>query len=293
MPTLPFTKMHGLGNDYVYINAIAHPLPDDLDLHQLARNLSDRHRGIGSDGLILAVPPTPAAPQAHARMRMFNVDGSEGDMCGNGLRCLAKLVHDQKIARAKPLLIETGNGVLTVDYTTDTHGQLSTATVDMGPPRFEAEAVPLNLDHAQPTDHPATWTLDLDGEPITFVAVNTGNPHAVIFTDDLTAIDLRRLGPQLEHHPAFPARANIHWAQVLDRHTLKVIHWERGSGPTQACGTGATAAAVAAIHLNLTETKVTTKLPGGPLQIEWKSGSAKMTGEAVLSFTGSYLTPNT
>ncbi|QDU71894.1 diaminopimelate epimerase [Mucisphaera calidilacus] len=282
---MQFIKMHGLGNDYVYVNGFQETDVESRDLNQLAHAIADRHRGVGSDGLILALPPATAS--AHARMRMFNADGSEGDMCGNGIRCLAKLVHDEGVSTAKPLLIETGNGVLTVDYTTDTHGKLNTATVDMGEPRFEPQAVPLNLDHADPTDHPATWTLDLDSQPITFVAVNTGNPHAVVFVDDLTTVNLHHLGPRLEHHVAFARRANIHFATVEAPDSLRVLHWERGSGPTLACGTGATAVCVAAAATGRSDRTVTTHLPGGPLRIEWRDNNhVFMTGPAEESFRG-------
>lgn len=287
---MQFIKMHGQGNDYVYVNGFAETDIESHDLNQLARTISDRHRGVGSDGLILAVPPTPKATQAgaHARMRMFNVDGSEGDMCGNGVRCLAKLVHDENVSTAHPLLIETGNGILTLEYTTDAAQKIETVTVDMGVPRFEPDQVPIDTTIATPVaEH--TWQVTVDDQPLQLVAVNTGNPHAVLFVDDLATVDLHRLGPALENHNAFPRRANIHFAQIASPDTIHVLHWERGSGPTLACGTGATAVCVAAAATGRAHRMVTTHLPGGPLTIDWRDNDhAFMTGPAEEAFRGSW-----
>ncbi|MEQ9460136.1 MAG: diaminopimelate epimerase [Phycisphaeraceae bacterium] len=293
-----FIKMHGLGNDYVYVNGFVEAGVEGLDLPALARAISDRHRGVGSDGLIVALPPTAAgvAGGAVARMRMFNIDGSEGDMCGNGLRCLVKLVFDEGVCRERAMKIETGNGVLDVEVEVGMDGKAARVRVDMAPPTFLAGEVPLDPERLERVDEvtwkfPATEPAGVAG--VEFVGVNTGNPHAVVFVEGvaaLEAVDVAGLGRVMEHHAAFPRRANVHWAAVCGGGRVVVRHWERGSGVTQACGTGATAVVVAGVVTGRLGRAVTAVLPGGELEVAWEGAgrSAWMMGEAVEVFRGAW-----
>ncbi len=266
LPPLPFIKMHGLGNDYVYVDAFTHPPQILGDLPILACTLSDRHFGVGADGLILVCPPD-APEDAHAKMRMFNADGSESEMCGNGIRCVCKYLHDHpppSFASApadvpNPLRIQTGAGTLTLDYTLDDDNQVNQVTVDMGTPILDLPSIPVDADR-------------LDDQLAGAIFVSMGNPHAVLYVDD-PQVDLAQpeLGARLEHHPAFPNRINIHFVRVRSRSEVEVYHWERGSGPTLACGTGACAVAVAGILTGRTDSQITAHLPGGPLTLEWKN----------------------
>ena len=319
---MQFIKMHGLGNDYVYVNGFSEPLPDHDDaLADLARCVSDRHTGIGADGLILVLPPQAgpdAHEPAHVGMRMFNADGSEGEMCGNGIRCVCKLVHDHGILLAQagqdqtpnPLNIETAAGILSLDYQTGDDGKVNRVTVDMGTPILTPKEIPIDEAELGPTAQPQTFMVPVTDrgqhEPSEFLTatfVSMGNPHAVIFVDDLDAIDFPRLGPLLERHAAFPQRMNVHFVQLHAaageaRHPegvprARVVHWERGSGPTLACGTGACAVAVAAFltqRLNPEgERRVITHLPGGDLDLTWRDDDhVLMTGPATEVFIGDY-----
>ncbi|MEM9916351.1 MAG: diaminopimelate epimerase [Planctomycetota bacterium] len=279
-----FTKMHGLGNDYVYVDAFTHSIDDP---EALAARVADRHFGIGGDGLILAAPPEDGV-QAHARMRMFNADGSESEMCGNGIRCVCKLVHDHHLggydptaAGANPMLIQTGNGVLSLEYTTDARGKVETVAVDMGPPILDLREVPVDE---------AKLDARLDGA----VFVSMGNPHVVIFMENDAELVQPALGAELEHHPAFPNRINVHFVKVKSRREVEVYHWERGSGATLACGTGACAVCVAGVLSGRTDRTLTAHLPGGPLKLNWQGaegsedGHVIMTGPAVEVFTGDW-----
>ena len=272
-----FTKMHGLGNDYVYVDGFAETLPDtDPGLADLAQRVADRHVGIGGDGLIVVVPA--AAPDAHVRMRMFNADGSESEMCGNGIRCVCKLVHDHRLGPdpdADPLRVETGAGVLSLRSTRDEAGRVDAVAVDMGRPELDPARVP--VDEAK-----------LDDRLAGFHYVSMGNPHAVCFVDDDAPLARPQRGAELEVHPAFPNRINVHFVRVRDRATVDVYHWERGSGATLACGTGACAVAVAGVRAGLLDRSVTAHLPGGPLQLDWPADDATvtMTGPAVEVFRG-------
>ena len=280
---LPFTKLHGLGNDYVYIDGFAHDVPDPA---ALAVKIADRHFGVGGDGLILALPPE-AGVDAHARMRMFNADGSEGEMCGNGIRCVCKLVHDHGLGAAptaRPMRIQTGNGVLSLDYTLDANDRVDQVTVDMGVPVLEFPAIPVD---ASKIDG------DLDG----FLFVGMGNPHAVVFVnqhgDDGADLARPERGATLERHAAFPNRINVHFVRVRSRTEVDVYHWERGSGATLACGTGACAVAVAGVRAGLTDRAITAHLPGGPLKLDWREGGPDdnhvfMTGPAAEVFRGAW-----
>lgn len=277
-----FTKMHGLGNDYVYVSGFHQAIPDDIPA--LAIAVSDRHFGIGGDGLILILP----SDKADARMRMFNADGSEGEMCGNGVRCVAKYVHDHGIANKPRITIETGRGVLTLDVTTDHAGKAEWITVDMGEPILEAVRIPTTLAGDPVVEQP------VEAGGITWIgtAVSMGNPHFVIFVDNLSKIDLAATGPGLERHPAFPKRVNVHFAEVVDRTTVKMATWERGSGITLACGTGACAVCVAGVLTGRTDREIMAHLPGGPLKLKWPSqkDSVFMTGPATEVFSGEWET---
>lgn len=294
MHRFEFVKMHGIGNDYVYIDAFtdtanAERFLDPRTGADLIRRVSDRHTGIGGDGVILVARPTdPVAAQC--RMRMFNADGSESEMCGNGIRCVAKFAHDRLGLTVNPLRVETGRGVLPVEYQLDQSGKLASAIVDMGPPILELPEIP--VDQAQLGDrigeHEHAVTIDNTRHTATFVSM--GNPHAVVFVEDASSVELDRVGPIWEHHPAFPLRINTHFVEVRSRDHAVMRTWERGSGATRACGTGACAVLVAGVLTNRLETRATTSLPGGDLTIEWAdpsaNGSVLMTGPARDSFEG-------
>lgn len=276
---MKFTKMHGLGNDYVYVETFNQPEPTDPEA--LARAVSDRHFGIGSDGLIMIMP----SDRADARMRMFNADGSEGEMCGNGIRCVAKYVHDHGLARKDRVTVETGRGVLTLDLTV-ADGEARLVRVDMGTPILRAAEIPTLL----PGDPVVDAPLEVDGQTFAVTAVSTGNPHAVIFVDDVANFPLERFGPLFETHPSFPRRANIHFAQVLGPGEVRMRTWERGSGVTLACGTGACAVCVAGVLTGRTDRRILAHLPGGDLELEWPAADASvfMTGPATEVFSGEW-----
>ncbi|MEM9414152.1 MAG: diaminopimelate epimerase [Planctomycetota bacterium] len=293
-----FVKMTGIGNDYVYINGFEEAIDDPA---RQAVAMADRHFGIGSDGLILIVPPDDDT-KAHVRMRMFNADGSESEMCGNGIRCVCKMVHDHGIGpdpQANPLNIQTGAGVLAVSYEVNAVGKVKHATVDMGAPILTPEQVPIDAESLVQTDQPQTFKVSVPGTTQRFNAtfVSMGNPHAVIFVDEVDDEQREELlgwGKALERHEAFPSRMNIHFAQVLDREHVRVLHWERGSGPTLACGTGACAVCVAGVLTDRTEPEITAHLPGGDLKLSWTQslrphkGHIFMTGPATEVFTGEW-----
>jgi len=279
-----FVKMHGLGNDYVYINTFD---PDNAaalaDPAALAQQVADRHFGIGGDGLILLMPPDPPASAlgAQLRMRMFNADGSEAEMCGNGIRCVCKLAHDDQVTsgirNANPMKIQTGNGVLSLEYTTDDTGHVDTVTVDMGEPILELADVPVDEEKLDDRLHGAAF-------------VSMGNPHAMIYVDTDTPLENAPLGAELEHHPAFPNRVNVHFVRVNSPTDVDVYHWERGSGATLACGTGACAVCVAGVLSGRTEREITAHLPGGDLVLRWDepSNHVFMTGPATEVFRGDW-----
>jgi diaminopimelate epimerase len=273
-----FTKMHGAGNDYIYVNCFEETPPGDLP--ELARVVSDRHKGIGSDGLILIRPSTVA----DARMQMFNADGSEAEMCGNGVRCVAKYVYDHGIARKETLRIETGRGVLMLELLA-ANGAVDRVRVGMGQPILKGAEIPTRL----PGDPPVLVPLDVAGRSLNVTCVSMGNPHCVTFVDEITDDLVLRVGPQIERHPTFPNRVNAEFVKVLSRGETVLRVWERGSGETQACGTGACAAAVAGVLAGLTDRQILTHLPGGDLELEWtSSGDVQMTGPAAEVFTGDW-----
>lgn len=268
-----FEKWHGIGNDFVMVDAFTETLPDDLA--SLARSTCDRKFGIGGDGLILLSPGEKEA----LRMRMFNPDGSESEMCGNGIRCLALFARDLGKAGEGTVPVETGAGTLTVEVLPE-----DKVRVDMGPARL----APSEIGMAGVSDDHFV-NQPLDGSEFCGTAISMGNPHVVIFTDDVASVDLPQVGPGLEHHAHFPARVNVHFVQVVDRNTLIQRTWERGAGVTLACGTGACSVAVAGFLNGHSERDVTVRLPGGDLQIEYREdGRVFMTGPAEKVFDGEW-----
>ncbi len=276
---LTFTKMHGCGNDYIYFNCFEDPVEAP---EQLAVRLSDRHKGVGGDGVILICP----SEIADAKMRMFNLDGSEGKMCGNGIRCVAKYVFDHGIVRKKELKIETLSGIKTCTVH-ERNGKAEAITVDMGKAILTPGKIPENLTGEAVIGRKVL----LAGEEREITCVSMGNPHCVIFGGDPDQLELERIGPGFERDPLFPEQVNTEFIQVLDDHTLKMRVWERGSGETMACGTGACASAVAAV-LNGYCPKgedILVHLRGGDLTINYTEERVLMTGEAVEVFTGQIL----
>lgn len=278
-----FTKMHGLGNDYVYVNCFEEKVTNP---EETARKVSDRHFGIGSDGLILILP----SDKADVRMRMFNIDGSEGEMCGNGIRCVAKYAWDHGLSKNNPMKVETGRGVLSLDLQLDKDDKAEQITVNMGEPILDLAKIPFDLTHAKKTDKDRIFQYALGREVDEVIPVSMGNPHSVCFVTDVAVLDLERIGHSAEVHPAFPKRVNAHWAQVISRNELRMRTWERGSGITFACGTGACAVCVAGVIANRTDRKVSIHLPGGALHIDWREsdGCVYMTGPATEVFSGEW-----
>ncbi|MDO5417841.1 MAG: diaminopimelate epimerase [Lachnospiraceae bacterium] len=267
---MKFTKMHGISNDYVYVNCFEETVENPS---WTARYVSERRTGIGSDGLILVAP----SKVADCRMIMYNADGTEGAMCGNGVRCVGKYAYDHGIAVKNPMRIETGAGIKVLEFRL-ADGKVAEARVDMGIPERTSEL-------PEP--------IQVNGKDYEFVGISMGNPHAVYFMDEIDSLDLEKMGPGFEMHERFPDRTNSEFIQVLDRKHLKMRVWERGSGETWACGTGATASAVAAILMGYTENEVVVSLKGGDLTIEWnrETGHVFMTGPAAEVFEGEITIP--
>jgi diaminopimelate epimerase len=274
-----FTKMQGLGNDYVYVDAAKEQVDDPA---ALARAISDRHFGVGADGLILILP----SEMADVRMRMFNADGSEGEMCGNGVRCVAKYAYDHRLAQKNPMRVETLAGIKKIELVVGRGGKVSAATVDMGEPALEADRVPVKIPQKRVIDAP----IRARKYAYNMTCLSMGNPHAVIFVNDVAEVALEEVGPELEHNPLFPQRVNVHFVQVLSPEELTMRTWERGSGATLACGTGASAACVAGVLTGRTAREVTAHLPGGELKLEWREDDdhVYMTGPAVEVFKGQW-----
>ena len=273
---MKFTKMHGLGNDYVYVNCFEEKIDNPP---AVARFVSDRHFGIGSDGLIMINP----SKVADFEMEMYNADGSRGEMCGNGIRCVAKYVYDYGLTDKTQISVETLGGIKYLDLTVE-DGKVALVKVDMGKPELKAELIPIVSDNEQVLDEP----IEVDGKEYRMTGVSMGNPHTVIYVDDVKNLDLETIGPKFENHERFPKQINTEFVRCIDRHTVEMRVWERGSGETLACGTGACAVAVASILNNLTDTQVTVKLLGGDLQIEWDKEKDRvfMTGPAKVVFDG-------
>jgi len=275
---LQFTKMHGLGNDYHYIDGVNQDL-SGYDLPELARLMSERHFGVGSDGLILILP----SDTADFRMRMFNSDGSEGEMCGNGIRCFAKFVYDHGLTTKTELEVETGAGIIRPAMTV-ANGKVNWVRVDMGEPRLTRGLIPMTGDAEAPAQN---VSLALPDKSYTAHCVSMGNPHCVIFVDTITDAQVLNDGPRLEVHELFPRKTNVEFVQVLNDHEVNMRVWERGAGETLACGTGACATAVAAHLAGHCGREVTVHLRGGDLKIAWGADNRiTMTGPAVTICTG-------
>lgn len=273
---MKFTKMHGCGNDYIYVDCTRVPLEDPSGF---ALKYSDRHKGIGSDGLITINP----SEIADFRMAMYNSDGSEGAMCGNGIRCVAKFAYDKGLTDKTHLVIETKAGLKHLDLTVE-EGKVTRVRVDMGEPVTAAGQIPVVGLGGEVIGK----TVTVDGTDWVMTCVSMGNPHAVVWTDQVQGMDLASIGPKFEHHPMFPDRVNTEFARIIDRHNIEMRVWERGSGETMACGTGATATAYAAWRCGLTERQVTVHLLGGDLEIEYDQAhnTMLMTGPAETVFEG-------
>jgi len=276
---MKFTKMHGIGNDYVYVNGFEETVPNPA---ALAREVSHRHFGIGADGLILVMP----SKEADVRMRIFNADGSEAEMCGNGIRCVAKYAYERGLAAKEQIRVETLAGVKTLQPTV-AGGKVEKVCVNMGRPILERVEIPMAGVPGRVVDEP----LRVDGlPPLRVTCVSMGNPHCVIFVDAVESVPLAEWGPKIERHPVFPNRINVHFVQALSRGELKMATWERGSGATLACGTGASAVCVAGVLNGRSDRQVLIHLPGGDLDLEWADDdNVYMTGPAVEVFTGEWL----
>lgn len=282
--TLRFTKMQGIGNDYVYVNGFEERVDSPSEL---ARKISDRHFGVGSDGLVLILP----SASADVRMRMFNSDGSESEMCGNAVRCVGKYVYDHGIQVKEVITVETGAGVKVVRLLFEA-GEVCGATVDMGEPELTPAKIPV-LTEASTSGGQQRFVahpVDVDGQLYEITAVSMGNPHAVIFMKGIDDLDLPRIGPNFERHPLFPKRTNTEFVEVISSTKVRMRVWERGAGETLACGTGACAVAVACVLNGYTGRDVDVELRGGTLQIHWDENSnhVHMTGGAVTVFSGEY-----
>ena len=276
---MKFTKMHGIGNDYVYVNCFEETVTNPS---AVAKFVSDRHFGIGSDGLILIKP----SDVADCEMDMYNLDGSQGAMCGNGIRCVAKYAYDYGIVNKTSISVATKSGIKYLDLILGEDGKVALVKVNMGAPILTSRQIPVVSTKEQVINEP----LNVDGETYRITAVSMGNPHAIVYMDDLKNLDIEKLGPKFENHIDFPDRINTEFVKVIDRHTLQMRVWERGSGETLACGTGACAVAVASI-LNgyvVKDQPVTIKLLGGDLEIFWdqQKNTVFMTGPAEVVFDG-------
>ncbi len=272
---MKFCKMHGLGNDYVYVNLFEEKIGDAASL---ARLISDRHTGVGSDGLILIKP----SDCADVRMEMYNADGSRAQMCGNGIRCVAKYAFEKHLATESNFSIETDAGIKWVNCTTE-RGCVSLVRVDMGLPSFEPSDLPISIK----ADRVVDWPLSVDDRSFEITCVGMGNPHVVVFVDNLASVDLCHDGPLIERASVFPERTNVHFACVESRSHIHMITWERGSGVTRACGTGACAVCVAGAMTDRSDRRIKATLPGGDLDLDWASNDhVYMTGPTIEVFTG-------
>lgn len=273
-----FTKMHGIGNDYIYINCME-SMPDRLS--ELAEEMSDRHFGVGGDGIVLICP----SDKADFRMRMFNNDGSEARMCGNASRCIARYVHDHKLTEKTRISLETLSGIKVLSLNMSTDGEIESVTVDMGEPELSAAEVPVRCAAERMMETPVATSWGNVG----VTAVSMGNPHGVVFVDRIEDVPFETLGPELEKHPMWPDRANIEFLQIISPSEVRMRVWERGTGETLACGTGACASAVAAALTGRCGREVTVHLRGGDLNIRWaENNHVLMTGGATEVFEGNY-----
>ena len=298
---MKFTKMHGLGNDYVYVNLFEEKVDDAA---ALAIAVSDRHFGIGSDGLIMIGP----SEKADFEMLMYNADGSRGEMCGNGIRCVGKYVYDHGMTDKTTVTVETLGGIKVLGLTLGDDGKVAAARVDMGEPVLRPSKIPIDLmymseiggcpgsmmkegtDYPDPDKPAVNIPIEVDGKIYRVTCVSMGNPHAVLYVDDVDSLDLEKTGPKFENHPLFPNRVNTEFIQIVDRGHVKMRVWERGSGETMACGTGACAVTVSGVLNDLTDRHLLIDLLGGQLDITWDeaSGHVFMTGPAVTAFEGEW-----
>ena len=277
---MKFTKMQGCGNDYVYVNGFTEKLSPE-EKPEIVRSLSDRHFGIGGDGVIFINP----AEEADFEMEMYNADGSRSEMCGNGIRCVAKYVYDFKLTDKDVITVETLSGIKTLKLNVE-NGKVKTVRVNMGAPILECDKVPVKYDDEKMINKP----VKVDGKTFNITCVSMGNPHAVTFINDTDNLEIEKIGPKFENNEIFPDKVNTEFIQIIDKKTVKMRVWERGSGETFACGTGACASVVASVLNRLTENKVTVKLLGGELEIEYNQdeNTVYMTGPARVVFTGEY-----
>ena len=275
---MKFTKMQGLGNDYIYVNGLEETVPDP---ESLARRISDRHFGVGADGLVLILP----TDQADFQMRMFNADGSEAEMCGNAARCVGKYIHDRGLCKQEEIRLLTGAGIKVLQLAVQ-DGKTVRVRVDMGMPELKPERIPVNLEGDMAVGVP----VEAKGQRFQMTCVSMGNPHAVIFTEDADRFDVHEVGAALETHPLFPRKTNVEFVTVKDREHLRMRVWERGSGETLACGTGACATLVAAVLNGVSERKAVLELNGGPLTVLWdrETNHVWQEGPAEFVFDGDY-----
>jgi diaminopimelate epimerase len=272
-----FTKMHGCGNDYIYVNCFTEKIEEPS---VIAKKVSDRHFGIGSDGLILICP----SETADFKMRMFNADGSEGKMCGNGIRCVAKYVYDNGMTDKEVITVETLSGIKTLQLAVS-EGRVQAVTVDMGSPVFTPSQIPVKCEGDRMINQP----VSVGGKEYYITCVSMGNPHAVVFTEEeVTALNLEKIGPLFENHEIFPDRVNTEFIHVIDEKTIDMRVWERGSGETLACGTGACASVVACVLNHKTEDEVLVHLLGGDLEVRYdrEKNTVLLTGPAEFICTG-------
>lgn len=277
MQTFKFTKMHGAGNDYIYVNCFEETV---TDINATAKAVSDRHFGIGSDGLVLICP----SDKADFRMDMYNSDGSQAEMCGNATRCVGKYVHDKGLTDKTVITLETLAGIKTLDLNLNDKGEVETVCVNMGSPKLVPKNIPISSDK----DRFIGETVSVCGKDYVVTGVSMGNPHAVTFIDDVTNLEIEKIGPKFENYELFPKRINTEFAKVLDENTIQMRVWERGAGETLACGTGACATMVAASLMGLTGREADIKLLGGTLHIRWdeNDNNVYMTGPAAFVFDG-------
>ena len=277
--SIKFTKMQGIGNDYVYIDCFRQQFEGDLSV--LAKKISDRHFGVGGDGLILITP----SDKADFGMRIINFDGSEAEMCGNGVRCVGKYVYDRGLTGMKTVTVDTLAGIKVLDLTVE-EGEVTLVKVDMGEPILVSEKIPV----LGSEEKFIAQSVEIGEDFFILTCVSMGNPHAIAFVDDVRKVTIEKVGPLVERFKIFPKRTNVEFVHVVDRHTLEMRVWERGAGETLACGTGACAALVAAVLNNQSDRKAVVKLTGGELQIEWDENDnhVYMTGPAEFVFDGEY-----
>ena len=297
MTHIRFTKMHGAGNDYIHVNGLEESITDPP---ALSRAMSDRRLGVGADGLIIVLPPDEGV-DAHLRMRMFNADGSEAEMCGNGIRCVCKYAHDRGLARARPMRVQTAAGVLELEYSLGPESRVDQVTADMGEPVLDLPEIPVDALRLTVAAGQCSHTFEVNGTTWVGTFVSMGNPHVVLFGDDnprqmsdpLDEIDLSRWGMPIERHQAFPRRMNVHWVQVVSRRQVIMRTWERGSGATLACGTGAAAVCAAGFMTGRTDRRLLARLPGGELRLRWDEATNHLflTGPAVEVFSGVWPVP--